>query len=76
MTPEPLATLEEYREKGAKGEVYFGQYLVHEWPPPLLWRLLGLQASVRLGDAVEVLERGEPVWDRGPTPSPSPSPSR
>ena len=73
VTPEPLATLQEFREKGAKGNVYFGQNLVHEWPPPLLWRLgrwvRGLPTTLRLqvGDSVEVLERGEPVWDRSAT---------
>eukprot|EP00908_Phaeocystis_cordata_P017563 Transcript_28917.p1 GENE.Transcript_28917~~Transcript_28917.p1 ORF type:complete len:425 (-),score=140.88 Transcript_28917:1383-2636(-) len=73
VTPEPLATLQEYREKGAKGNVYFGQHLVHEWPPPLLWalgrRLQGRPPTpcLAVGASVEVLERGEPVWDRGPT---------
>ena len=72
-TPEPLATLQQFREMGTKGNVYFGQNLVHEWPPPLLWRLgrwmrgLPTSLSLQVGDAVEVLERGEPVWDRGVT---------
>ena len=73
VTPEPLATLQEFREKGIKGNVYFGQNLVHEWPPPLLWWLgrwmrgLPTRLQLQVGDTVEVLERGEPVWDRGVT---------
>ncbi len=73
-TPEPLATLLSYREFGAKGNYYFGQNLVHEWSP---WhRRLAERASrwwsgggddgfnlLRVGDTVEVLEEGEPVWD-------------
>ena len=74
LTPaRALAAAQEYREKGAKGNVYFGQHLVHEWPPPLLWalgrRLQGRPPTpcLAVGASVEVLERGEPVWDRGPT---------
>ena len=73
VTPEPLATLQEFREKGIQGNVYFGQNLVHEWPPPLLWWLgrwmrgLPTRLQLQVGDTVEVLERGEPVWDRGVT---------
>jgi uncharacterized protein YcbX len=69
-TPEPLATLAQFREAGVKGNVYFGQNLVHEWTlyerlMAFLFRRRGLE--LRVGDAVEVLEEGEPRWDRGVT---------
>ena len=70
VTAEPLATLKTFRESGVKGNVYFGQNVVHEWT--LYERIMGLffrkrGLELRVGDAVEVLEEGEPKWDRGVT---------
>lgn len=65
VTPEPLATLSTFREFGkGKGNVYFGQNLVHEWPVPF-WRRLrrwlqsdqSAGAVIRVGDCVEVRKR-------------------
>jgi uncharacterized protein YcbX len=50
---EPTATLAKFRK--VKGEVYFGQNLIS----------LSEVGAIREGDAVVVLERGEPVWDEG-----------
>ena len=67
---EPLATLATYRELGVKGNFYFGQNLVHEWTPQERFRAFFFRPrgpELRVGDAVEVLEVGEPVWDRAKT---------
>jgi len=67
VTAEPLATLARFRAVGP--EVYFATNLVHEWPPPLFERVLRwlrgqpMSPSVSVGDRVQVLQRGEPIWD-------------
>jgi len=70
VTPEPLYSLGAGGFRKRVGEVYFGQNLVHEWPMPVWWcvlrwwRGLPMAPRVRVGDAVELLEAGPPVWDR------------